>query len=263
MIGFYLSYPNQVHIDKPQSTLNLEKVTFPNKSGAVLHGWYIQGIQNKAGVLLLHGVRSNRLQMLNRAIVLNKQGYSILLFDFQAHGESIGEKITFGYLEALDAEAGFSYLKQRINGNKIGVIGVSLGGAAALLGDVKKEADAMVLESVYPTIEKAIENRLKIKLGDIGAYLMPLMKWQLKLQLGIDPNDLMPIEHMSESKGALLIIGGEKDQRTTLAETKMLYAQAKKPKALWIVKNAGHINIDRFMPKEYKERVLSFFKKYL
>ena len=59
----------------------------------------------------MHGVRSNRLQMLDRARFLNKFGYSVLLFDFQAHGESIGDHITFGYLESLDANAGYSYLE--------------------------------------------------------------------------------------------------------------------------------------------------------
>lgn len=33
------------------------------------------------------------------------------MIDFQSHGESIGDGITFGYLEALDAEAPSHSLK--------------------------------------------------------------------------------------------------------------------------------------------------------
>jgi alpha/beta superfamily hydrolase len=51
----------------------------------------------------MHGVRANRLSMVERARFLSYAGYSVLLFDFQGHGESTGQHITFGYLESKDA----------------------------------------------------------------------------------------------------------------------------------------------------------------
>lgn len=74
----------------------------------------------------MHGVRSNWLQMLERAKFLNMHGYAVLLFDFQGHGESPGEYITFGSLESLDAEAALSFLKSKLSKKTIGIIGVSL-----------------------------------------------------------------------------------------------------------------------------------------
>ena len=58
----------------------------------------------------MHGVRANRLVMLARARFLHKAGYAVLLFDFQAHGESSGKRITFGHLEGLDASAAVTFL---------------------------------------------------------------------------------------------------------------------------------------------------------
>lgn len=53
--------------------------------------------------------------------------------------------------------------------------------ASALLGDAAKKCQALVLESVYPTrLDEAITDRLKLYLGDIGAYLTPLLTYQLK-----------------------------------------------------------------------------------
>ena len=83
--------------------------------------------------MLLHGVRGNRLAMLRRARLLHAEGFSVLLFDFQAHGESAGRRITFGRLEGLDAAAAVAFLLQRLPNERIGAIGSSLGGASALL----------------------------------------------------------------------------------------------------------------------------------
>ena len=263
LVGIYLSRTHQVSIQKPQTSLALEDVSFVSKSGTTLNGWYVQGEEKKAGILLMHGVHSNRLQMLNRAEILHHAGYSVLLFDFQGHGESIGKKITFGYLESLDAEAGYEYLKKRVGQEKIGVIGVSLGGAAVVLGGVKYKADAIILESVYPSIEKAIENRLKVKIGSLGTYLLPVLTMQLKIQLGIDPKELQPINQIDKVKGALFIIGGTEDKRTTKSETISLYNKAKSKKELWMVEGASHIDFDRYVPKEYSIKILDFFKKNL
>ena len=59
-------------------------------------------------------------------------------------------------------------------GEKIGAIGSSLGGAAALLGPHPLPVDALVLESVYPDIGAATGNRIRAVLGwPIGALVAP------------------------------------------------------------------------------------------
>jgi pimeloyl-ACP methyl ester carboxylesterase len=70
--------------------------------------------------------------MLERARFLLRAGYTVLLFDFSAHGESTGEHITIGYLESRDAQAAISFLRKILPGEKIGVIGVSMGGGSAV-----------------------------------------------------------------------------------------------------------------------------------
>ena len=81
---------------------------------------------------------------------------SVLLFDFRAHGESTGDRITFGALESVDARAALDFLRTELPAERIGAIGVSLGGAAALLGREPLPVDALVLEAVYPAIDVAI-----------------------------------------------------------------------------------------------------------
>ncbi|MBL7660867.1 alpha/beta hydrolase, partial [Escherichia coli] len=74
--------------------------------------------------------------------------------------------------EGLDARAAFDWLKARQDGAKVAVVGVSLGGAAALIGrDGAVPADAMVLVAVFPDIRHAIYNRMAAVLTPVGGTL--------------------------------------------------------------------------------------------
>ncbi len=263
IIGGILSAPNQQMIGPTPRDIPIQKVSFLSRSGSTLSGWYIPGQKKKGGILLMHGVRSNRLQMADRARFLNKEGYSILLFDFQAHGESLGDHITFGHLESLDANAGYSYLESRLVNKSIGVIGVSLGGASTVCGEVHKKADALVLESVYPTLKKAVSNRIINRIGSIGGYLSPLLIWQIKPRLGFDPDELAPINYLSEAKGAVFVLAGTDDKHTTLVESKNFFQNAKPPKLFWPVKGAAHVDLHKFNSEEYQYKILEFFKRHL
>ncbi len=211
----------------------------------------------------MHGVRANRLSMLDRARFLSHAGYSVLLFDFQAHGESTGQHITFGYLEGRDAQAAVSFLRANAPGEKIGVIGVSMGGAAALLASPPLNVDAIILEMVYPTIDQAISNRLTRWLGGWASSLTPLLSGQLKPRLGIGPDALRPIDHLGTLRAPKLLIAGADDRHTTLAESRQMFEAAGEPKELWVVSGARHVDLYPLNKTEYEQRVLSFFGKYL
>ena len=261
--GSYLTHTHPSKVGTIPNDFPAINVSFQSKSGSTLVGWYLAGKANKGGVLLMHGIKSNRLQMVARARFLHQAGYSVLLFDFQGHGESLGEKVTFGYLEALDAEAAYAFLHDKLQHKAIGVIGVSLGGAAALLGSVAKQAEALVLESVYPTIEEAIVNRLTMHLGKGGAYLLPPLLWQVEPRLGFSPNVLRPIDYLSKITGEVFIITGSEDKHTTLSESKRLFSAANEPKKWWVVEGAGHINFSHYQPEAYRLNILAFFERTL
>ena len=58
---------------------------------------------------------------------------------------------------------------------KVVSIGSSLGGAASLLGEKPIEVNAYILETVYPSIEAAVQNRSNMRAGKIGEYFAPLL----------------------------------------------------------------------------------------
>ena len=266
--GVVLARPAQVTIGAAPPDLTAEDVSFVSFSGTLLRGWFLSGRPGGGAVVLMHGVRANRASMLSRARVLHAAGFAVLLFDFQAHGESVGERITFGYLEARDARAAVDYLRGRVPGERIGALGMSLGGAASLLGYRPLPVDALVLEAVYPTIDAALANRIVVVLGPVaGTVLAPgltrLFVLLLPRILGVDADALRPIDRIDEVSAPVLVAAGTADTRTTLAETRALFARAREPKQLWTVEGAGHIDLEAHAPEEYRRRVVGFLAERL
>ena len=263
LAGTVLSHSVNRTVGPLPSDLQGRDVAFSSASGTTIHGWFIPGVKGQGAILLMHGVRDSRLSMLERARFLAAARYTVLLFDFQAHGESNGEQITFGYMESRDAQAAVKFVCDTLPGEKIGIIGVSLGGAATLLAEPKMDVEAIAIEMVYPTIQRAIDNRMRHYLSFVGGWLTPLFIAQLKPRLGIAPEVLQPINKIGNLTMPKLIIAASEDKHTPLNESQDLFNAAAAPKELWVVNGAAHENLHRFAKEEYERRLLMFFAQTL
>jgi len=262
-IGSVLMAPANQTIPPPPPGLAAEPVVFPSASGAQLHGWRIAGQPGQGAVVLLHGIHASRLVMVARAEFLARAGYSVLLFDLQGHGESRGQNITFGALESRDATAAVAFAHTTFPGEKIGVIGVSLGAAAALLAEPPLPVQALVLESCFPTLYQATADRMVDRFGGLGRLLTPLLTMQLRPRLGIGLEALRPIEHAKTLTVPKFFLSGSADHLTTAQEARDLFAAAAAPKEFWLVANAAHVDLHAFARAEYEQRVLGFLGQHL
>ena len=261
-----LANPSRARIGPPPRGLDVNAVVFTSGSGSQIHAWLSQGRPGGGAVLLLHGVNANREQMLGRARFLHALGFTILAPDFQAHGESSGDHITFGARESLDAAAALAYLRAAAPGERVGVIGVSMGGAASLLGPGPLTANAFVLESVYPTIRDAVSDRLGAWFGPFGGvarwFTSPLITI-VGAEAGVSERELQPIDRISRIRAPLLLISGTADHYTPIAEAESLFARAPQQKTFWAVDGAGHEDLHEFATKEYEQRVGGFLSRWL
>jgi fermentation-respiration switch protein FrsA (DUF1100 family) len=261
--GTLLTAPVSRQIGGLPQDLQGRSVEFPSESGSQIHGWFLPGHTGQGLVIVMHGVRASRLDMLVRARFLSRAGYAVLLFDFQAHGESPGKQITFGYLESKDAHAALAFARAAAPEEKIGVIGVSMGGAAATLAEPPLAIDALVLEQVYPTLHDAIGDRISMRLGGWSRVLTPLLSWQLQPRLGVNDRALRPLDHVGNIAAPKLFVGGAFDRHTTPAELRQMFDAAVAPKELWIVPRAAHVDLSRFVKADYETRILNFFSQHL
>ena len=262
-IGSVLVAPSNHPVGSPPPNLHAESVEFPSASGALIHGWLVAGQTNQGAIILMHGVHGDRRSMIARTEWLSRLGYAVLLFDFQAHGESLGTNITFGFLESRDAMAAVNFVHEKFPGAKIGVIGVSMGAAAALLAEPPLPVSALVLESSFPTIDDATADRMRERFGFFGRLATPLLTCQLKPRLGIGLADLRPIDRAGKITTPKFFIAGAADPLTTEAESHALFAAAAEPKQFWLVDGAAHVDLHAFARTEYEQRVLAFLAKHL
>lgn len=239
------------------------RIPIPASAGQFVAGWFKPGQPQGGAVLLLHGVRADRTQMLARARFLAAAGYATLLIDLPAHGESSGDHITFGAREGEGVKAALAFLRTQLPSERVAVIGASLGAASTVLALPQPEPDALVLESMFSTIDDAVGNRLVGRLGPAGRYLAPLLLWQLPLRLGVHATDLRPVERLAQWHAPVLIASGSEDRHTPWHETERLFAAAQAPKALWKVEGAAHVDLHAFAPAQYQQRVLAFLAVHL
>lgn len=259
-----MTSPARAVVGEPPAGIGAAAVAIPTGSGPPLAGWYAAGRPGHGAVLLLHGIRSDRRALASRMAMLARSGLAVLAIDFRAHGESAGRAITLGHLEAQDVAAALTWLRAAAPGERIGAIGISMGGAALLLASRKERVDAMVLESVFPDIRDAIANRMVSVLGTrLGPALTPLFTAIGMGLTGLHPSWLRPIEALAAYGGPVLILGGTLDRATPPSETRALHAAAPGPKTLWLVEGAGHVDLAAAAGSDYEERVPAFLASQL
>ena len=264
-LGERLIQPAQRGIGAAPAELQASDVMLQGTGGLAIAGWLSPGREGAGAVLLVHGVRASRRVMLGRARFLHRLGYTVLLIDLPAHGASSGDRIHYGLVEAEAVRAALGYLARERPREKVGVIAVSLGAAALVLAQPLKalQPDAVVLESMFPTIRQALVNRLQVQAGAASRVIAPVLLWYLQQRVGAAPEQLAPIAKLPALHVPSLIASGTADAYTTVAETQALYAAANAPKSLWLVPGAAHVDLHAHDPAGYERRVSQFLQTWL
>jgi pimeloyl-ACP methyl ester carboxylesterase len=207
--GSYLARPVNSPVAPPPAPA--VPVRLMTRDGVPIAGSYWPGSRpDGPAVLLMHGINNTRRLFDAKALWLNGLGYAVLAIDLRGHGESGAVERTFGWRESEDAGAALRWLRAGHPGRRVGVIGVSLGGAAALLErEGPLPVQAMVLHAVYPDIRTAIANRIaRFAPRPLARLAEPLLSDQSYLRYGVAPERIAPIEGLRRYRGPVLIIGG-------------------------------------------------------
>jgi fermentation-respiration switch protein FrsA (DUF1100 family) len=253
--------------DYPRLQAALENVEFQSKDGTPLRGWFIPGESPKT-IILLHGFTDIRDKMLPHADFLHTAGYSVLLFDFRSRGESGGDAVTMGYHERGDVQGAVAYLKSRpdSDGEDLGILGVSMGAATAILAAVETpELKAVVSESSFKSVDSAIADSFEHFI-DLPAFpFAPITVFIIERRLGINTAQVVPEEVVGLiSPRPLFLIHGEDDGTIRPENGEAIYSAAREPKEdLWLIPGAGHAEGAEIAPVEYGRRVVRFFDRHL
>ena len=105
--------------------------TSVTQDGVPLAGWY-KPPANGAVILLLHGAGGSREDVRPFAELLARHGYGVLAFDSRGHGSSSGKTNRLGWQGTRDIGAAIESLQALPEVERIGGLGLSMGGEALL-----------------------------------------------------------------------------------------------------------------------------------
>jgi uncharacterized protein len=229
---------------------------------AWLETWWVPTQQAEAhgSVLLFPGSGGTKSQLLSSAKAFNDLNYNTRLVDFQGVGGSSGNAKTLGMKEAHDVAMAFDDTKRSNPNRPIVLYGVSMGSAAILraIALEKIQPDAVILELPFARLVDAVSSRFHyFKIPNLG-FAQLLIFWG-GLQHGVNGFGHNPIVFAKEVRCPALVLQGERDQWTSVAEVRSLVKNLRGPAKLVVFPNAGHhilVTVDRSRWRESVEPFL-------
>lgn len=234
--------------------------------GDVLRGWKVNPVKSNGDwVIALHGVSDNRAGVLGHAEVLLRNGYSVLMMDARAHGESDGTMATFGWRERHDTRAILDALFASENVHCLFALGESMGGSIALQSAaVEPRIAAVVAESAFANLREVSYDYAGLRLSHwLGKTLFrPAAMMAIRgveKEGGFRAGDISPEKDVRPRPFPVLLICGLRDRNIPARHTRRIYHAAIGPKQMWLVPGAGHTGALGQAPDEFERRVVSFF----
>jgi pimeloyl-ACP methyl ester carboxylesterase len=237
--------------------------------GILLRGWKVRAaVPNGSWVLLFHGQSDNRAGMSGQAQLLLCHGYSVVMMDSRAHGESEGAMATYGWLERRDAKAVMDALyATEPQPSIVFAIGSSMGASIALqVTGIDSRIAAVIAESPFSNFREATYDYAGLHWSPwLGKTLFRPAVWTglpaLEKQGGFSADDVSPEKAVANRAFPVLLICDRLDDILPCHHAEAIFKAASGPKELWEVPNSGHASAIGTAPVEYENRVLGFFER--
>jgi pimeloyl-ACP methyl ester carboxylesterase len=211
-------------------------------------------------VFVLHGIRDRKEAVRGWADMLASAGYRVVLVDLRGHGRSSGDFLSYGVIEARDLTQVLDALDNRgLRMGRVGVMGVSYGAATAIeWAGIDPRIEAVVAIAPFASLRAVVPGYLPFKLPN--AFVNHCID-AAAAAAGFDPDCASPVDAISRTRAAVLLIHGEADDRIPWWHSKLIAAAARGPVELVTVPSADHVSIQS--ADVVANRSLEWFAKYL
>lgn len=245
--------------------LRLESLTTTSDDNIRLFGWCIEPGNPRATVVLHHGMRDCRLQMLDRVQWLAEMGFRCVLFDHRNHGESEGRLTSFGWHERKDAMAIARYVAERWPAQPRAALGCSMGAAALCYsGEASRLYRAIVLENLYRDLATAFDSRIGTGYPGWVKHFRHGVVWITEKRLGMRLTDASPIARIADlAPTPILLLTGSDDAHAPPAEVQSIAAQIPDSSQFAVIAGAKHSDVFARGGEAYRRLVLEFLERNL
>ena len=234
--------------------MNVEKVFFKSNGQKVAGVLHLPDEKNPPCVIASHGLLSSKNSEKYIALGerISKEGIAMLRFDFRGIGESEGrleDDTVSRRIADLDSAIAFVRSYSRM-GNRIGLLGSSLGGYISLIGaSIEKEIRAVVIWATPFHLDD---------LGSKGTEENPLPGEAFFKDL--PRHRLLPLLPKISN---CFVVHGEKDELVPVDQAWEIFHTLGAPKEIRVIEGADH----RLTNPSHRQRAIDlsmdWFKKYL
>jgi alpha-beta hydrolase superfamily lysophospholipase len=246
--------------------LAFEPVAIPS-GNLRLAGWFVpaergdddgHGIRRGRGpaVAIVHGWESNRGRTFAHVRYLHAAGFHCLVFDVRGHGDNPEERLPISVPEfAADAAAAARWLLDRPEVSAVGVLGHSMGGAAAIAaGAAEQRIGAVVSISAPADIVRMTRRTFEMAEMRVPAVIATPLAWFTAWVLLRPRGDSMAEASATSAaaiyRGPLLILHGEQDRAVPVGHVELI------ARAALSTRGAGDAPVETLVLPEFGHRWL-------
>jgi uncharacterized protein len=245
--------------------LKADQFSIRTSDGLRLRCIYIPTGFDTAGttLILIHGIGGCKEHFLPAAKRLTESGLNVVLFDLRAHGESEGEYCTFGYKEKSDISVLIDTLQRRYPGQRLGILGNSLGGAIALQAlAAEPRLQFGIIESTFHDLENVVAEYGKHMFGFKSMWLSHHTLERSAVIADFPAFDIKPFMAARQIHQPVFMAHGDADQNIPLAFGRINYENLASTRKEWhTVHGAGHMGLWAVGGAEYYDSMIRFIKK--
>ena len=235
-------------------------------------GWFLRGVSGAPAIILNHGYGGNRSELLNLGVKLREAGYHVLLPDLRGHGSSPVTWTSLGSYERDDLLAAVKYLKTKhdnqghplVDGERIGVYGVSLGGYAAVTAAAQDPTIRVVIaDSIYSASDTLTESLISNLFNMNPPLVNSLVTLGMRGYFFGHYEQVSATEALNNYRGRKLWLVTSNTAGPFEQSTLDLFKQASEPKEM---SRLDHSRLTRLQGQDqdvYDDRIVGYFRKDL
>lgn len=222
-----------------------EDVFIKSGDGLKLHATYFPGKQEGKIVICFHGYTSEGMKdYIGLSGYYLERGYSMLLVDERAHGQSEGTYIGFGCKDRWDALKWIEWVIQTC-GEQVQILlhGTSMGGATVLMTSglsLPGQVKGIISDCAF-TSPKYVFNHVLHSMYHLPAFpLIPITDWINKKRAGYGMDECNAAREVRKAKVPILMIHGEADTFVPVSMCQEIYDNCASPKKMLVISGAAH-----------------------
>lgn len=240
--------------------------SFLATDGVKLAAWRIPG--EKPGpaskvCVLVHGHQDNRASMLDYLPIFRGLGYDVFAFDLRCHGDSEGDRFTFGYLEWQDVVAAIGHLRRLgYPADRMIGFGGSIGGTVMLKAQaVARPFSLLILDSSTSDMRATIASYGTRLFGTptwLGRFILDGAEWRA----GFDLDTVVGVDLACRITTPTLLMHGVDDRHIPIEHAKKMQTCLAGPVELAEFPRATHAGSLWSDPKRYEAVIREFVTRH-